>query len=179
MDVDVLFNGEVYVKNGPDLYCMTNDSKDLMRNLESSESFTAKEQLDELKKLKNNEGKDDYSGCRSFWVPFVDENGITMVEQTKYHVAPSLKRCYKNKEVANKSFTKLIDFLDNSRYVGRYFKRTSPILNSNDKSYTVEDEKTLVLYANDDLMLIKNISNYSEEESFEMISPLYFKDNNF
>ena len=175
--MDVLINGEIYIKNGSEPYHMSERTKDLIYDLDFDASkenpdFVAMEYVDKFRQFEGLEGEDDYSGCNEFWVSMIDENGINMIEQSLLNTT---KR-FANKQELDKSFTRLTDFLEHARYVGRYFKRTKPV-NSNDKSYMEDDNSALVLFATDRLMLIK----YSgfDSEKFEMLSPRYFEDGNF
>lgn len=144
---------------------MDEKTKDLIYDLDFESSkenpdFVAMEYLDKFKQFEGMEGETDYSGCDEFWISVVDEKGITMIEQSLLNTTKK----YENKNELDKSFTRLTDFLDQSRYVGRFFRRTKPV-NENDKSHMYKDNSTLVLFATDKSMLVK--STFLGVEKFE------------
>ena len=194
--IDCLINGEIYLKRGPepfksqDLQDIDDKIYDLNFNLSSSNSdFNDFDKLEKLTEIKNcfSEiiGKPDYSGCSSFWQLFTnDGTSITMIRNDSYHQ----KRNYDNKRQAERDFVKLSDFLENATFVGREFKRTQPIVidinirygkYKEDKSYmgNVDSFKYIVLYATQELFLIKRICNGKEE--YGLINSKYTLDGNY
>lgn len=174
--MSVLMNSEIYIKKDAEPFYLKEKDKDLIYDLQfdaskENPSPLAMAFLPKFKEFEGFEGKDNYSGCSDFWISYIDNNGINLTCKSSLDIFKS-QRQFKNKQELDKYFIKLLDFLDNSRYIGRYFKRTCPI-KGRDRSYMWENNCCLVLYATDNLMLVKYY------DSFEMISPLYLKDGNF
>lgn len=157
MNTDTFLNGELYIKKQHEPIQAFDDNNNLINELKFEED-------------------DEYSECESFWASAMDENGINMIRQTKFSLFPSDKKTYSNKEELEKHFMKLTDFLNISRYIGRYFKRTEFVKGK--RRYMQEDKSILVLYATDDFMLIK--TEYPLiGEVIQMINPIFIKDGNY
>ena len=178
---DILMTGEIYVKNGPEPFQMDAEDEDLISDLEvksATEGILPFESqvLDMFKVLESKKGTEDYSGCDEFWVSFVDGEQITMIEQQAIPIIAPMTRTFKSKADLEKSFTRLTEFLDKARYVGRYFRRTDSLESNGDRSFSNKDGRVLVLYATDDLMIIRH--SFIEEE-FGILDRRYLKDGKY
>ena len=119
-----------------------------------------------------NEAIIDYSGCDSFWILLTDGNYSALVQKSN----PNNIKLFNNNP--DNKFIRLYDYLVSSTYVGMYFRRVKPLVYRNDKDYSFVNPdyyNYLVLYANDDLFLIKEL----REEEYFLLERKYFKDGNY
>ena len=183
--MEIIVNGEIYVKNGPHAFYMSDKDNKEMADLEfnslSNDASNIEEwYLDKLKSLKDVEGKPDYSGCEDFWISYVNEDGINMVQMDPMahitHIKP-LVRTYKNINEVKKDFTRLTDFLNDAEYIGKYFKRTASRKENGDCGYMSGELKTLCIYKKGNMMLVK--TDHLGSERFEMLKPYYLDDGNY
>ena len=94
---------------------------------------------------------------------------------------------YNSVEEMNKDFIKLTEFLKKSTYVGMEFVRTKPIVtydNKFDRSFMkinplLEEEKHIVLYAMQDLFLIRVIDDPFIKDRYELVNSKYTLDGNY
>lgn len=179
--MDVFINGEIYIKNGPDIFYMDNQYKEMIKQMEinSIDGMLApyeEEYLNNMKIIKEAEGSKDYSYCDEFWISTVEENGINMSTCPYYSSEDIEERFFTDKKELDRHFTRLMGFLNNAEYVGKYFKRTASI--GKDKSYMDSDNECLVLYSDGKRMLVlEKIANF--EPKFEMLRPRYIEDGNY
>lgn len=93
---------------------------------------------------------------------------------------------FPSKESLEEQFTSLYDFLNIATFIGKEFNRTKPLklLSGIDKSYTHEEStskcstKYIVLYATQDLFLIKRIE-YDYSKKYDLINSYYTLDGNY
>jgi hypothetical protein len=85
-------------------------------------------------------------------------------------------KTYSDEIQLNKAFIKLTDFLDESNYIGRYFKRTA-LIDNQGFNYLLKDNKILILYATKNIILTKYKDIFKEE--FQILPPHFFEDGNF
>ena len=98
-----------------------------------------------------------------------------------------LIRDYNKREELAKDFIKLSDFLNIATFVGRQFIRTSHRLTLNgkvDKSFMPSNEssskeKYIVLYAMQDLFLIRVVDDPLTSDRYELINSKYTIDGNY
>lgn len=124
-----------------------------------------------VNQLKKEREEEALSGTDEYWILVDTENGIKIKEQVPFDPA----RTYKNKEELNKDFISLHDFLSESIYVGRYFRRTKPL--DNDRNFMIENGNYLVLYKNNNNMIA--LENSKEEKEYVIITSKYIEDDNF
>lgn len=179
-------NGEIYVKNGP------NSIEDIIHDLEfetSLERFDIEKtkELSFFQSIFNSGKKYDFSYTTDFWQ--LTTNGeIYQLNCIKYNgdVIQTLE--FSSKEELEKEFTSLHDFLNTATFVGKEFNRTKPIIseltNKDDISYMsqtsipIHPTKYIVLYATQDLFLIKEIDYYFGER-YDLINSRYTLDGNY
>ena len=181
--MDVILNGEIYVKRGPEPFHMGDIDNGKIKDLEFK-SYTAglsgveNEHLEMLKSFKSIEGEPDYSGCSDFWISYINKSGVNMVNMS---FPSTYYKTYNNIEEIKKKYMKLVDFLNDAEYIGRYFRRTSKRLTTSgrdDISYMGTSSQTLALYKKDNMLLVKSISPFLEDE-FEMLLPQYLEDGQY
>ena len=187
--MEILMSGEIYLKRGPriipnnDISNRNEERFDLLEedfktdpNI-SPESLKRFREFRELISGSNTVERKDYSGCSSFWVSIVDDDGIRMVE----NLSPiGDVKTFDTKNEIDKEFIRLRVFLDQANYVGRYFKRTKPFANGSyvDRSF-MHDTNSLVLYATDSILIIQRETPYFKNQKIEIISSRYLEDNNY
>ena len=189
-----IINGELYLKRGPEIFNQnTGQLEDKINQLEFDVSkenpdFSKLPQLNAYKNLNDMiesiKGKIDYSGTDSFWQLYTI-NGINckLCECMNLY---GLERNYNSPQKINADFIKLSEFLNKATFGGRKFKRTKPIIsmmNKTDKSYMPIDNdiyatKYIVLYATQDLFLIKRIDGVLGEK-YALINSGYTLDGNY
>ena len=107
--------------------------------------------------------KTDYSFCENFNILITDGIKHKMITcsgivNAEYDVT--------RKQIEDE-FVRLDDFLDSAKYIGRKFRRTANIKNTNDKSYQNVDDNNnyiVVLYATDYAMLVRRENEYDRNE---------------
>lgn len=194
--MSIIYNGEIYLKRGPEII-NPQKSKEYQKleELISDIRFESSKENPDLSKLKYLEPLEDYkknldsqetrinySGTNTFWQLYTPEgNNIFMVSNEVYPLIKS----YKDIESMNKDFIKLSDFLNISVFVGKEFVRTSPRITSRgkiDKDFmktTLTKEKYIVLYAMQDLFLIRVKDDPFIDDRYELVSSKYTLDNNY
>ena len=183
MSGELLIDGEIYIKKRSELYRMPESEKDLIYELEFETSQKPSPDtvalLEILKQKEAEEGTEIYDGCEEFWISMIKQNEISLFEQPYYNFLPPRHLKYKDKKSLDEQFIRLIDFLKEARYIGRYFKRTAPVQKNDmvDDHYLVENKSIFVIYATDNLMLIR-YTNYGET-TYRMLSPEYLKDKKY
>lgn len=207
--MEILMSGEIYLKRGPEVIDMNpveedfNDIDDDFGEDEFFENFienlrnnsdVSEETIESLIKSHesakdNNNEIRDYSGCSSFWMSIIGENGIKMIEKSEIPSLASTKDI-KNKQELDEQFIRLRVFLEKAEYVGKTFHRTKPIVNmsidgtiTKDMSYyggfSALGNSILVLYATKDHMIAVNNNELTGERSFSVISSKYIEDGNY
>lgn len=210
-NISFVINGEVYLKRGPEIYDISDKISKIEEEIKEIEFDMSKENPDfskasrisELQDLKERtkclEGELDYSGTSSFWQVFTaNGQNYIMRECKEFEI---VQKEYNSIKELNKHFIKLSDFLNESIFIGREFKRTKPIkirTGKNDRSYMKEFKGTpqiIVLYAAKDLFLAIKItksqilggdryilinSEYTLDENYYFFGPEYveYRDKN-
>ena len=193
-NIDFIINGELYLKRGPETYSSSNKVRELDDEISDIEFDMSKENPDFSKadklagyqKLRNMakslEGKTDYSGTTDFWqLSTSDGRNINLQRcETEYNI----NKTYQSIQVMNKDFIKLSEFLKKAIFVGREFRRTKPVQHSSgyiNKSFMESGlikTRYIVLYATQDLFLIRRIDKYTGDK-YTLINSLYTLDGNY
>lgn len=184
MENNIIINGDIYLKRGPEIFNPDSSLDDEINELEFETSkeipdFELFDYLEKFKSIRGMAGQQDYWGTDSFWKMFTDGETFEMLECRQ----PYLKKSYSSFDELNKNFIRLSDFLKIAKFVGREFKRNKPI-----KDYAGEDDnrycllkndgtKYVVLYATQELFLIKWINNLFDE--YALIKSRYTSDGNY
>jgi len=192
-NLDFIMLGEIYLKKGPEIFDAEKHLEEISDEISDIEfdmskenpDFSGAKKLEQYKSLKNIiknlEGKTDYSGTDSFWQ--ISSINDSKIEIKECRTMTGDVRTYKNIKVLQRDFIKLSDFLSKATFVGREFKRTTPIKTSTgkiDKSYIPfsNGPRYIVLYATQDLFLIKRIDSYGEEK-YSLINSRYTLDGKY
>lgn len=187
--MDIIYNGEIYLKKGPEIYNPSADIKEIDEKIEELQKlFTEDPNLFtlgviELSKsvkssLEKERGKLDYSGTDTFWRLYTND-GINLLMKNNFQ-----ERKYNGVEEMKRIYMKLSEFLNESSFIGKEFVRTTPIRMNGmtDTSYTSPlKEKNIVLYANNDLFLAvkRKIEQDKLLERYILINSNYIKDRNY
>lgn len=187
--MDIIYNGEIYLKKGPEIYNPSADIKEIDEKIEELQKlFTEDPNLFtlgviELSKsvkssLEKERGKLDYSGTDTFWRLYTND-GINLLMKNNFQ-----ERKYNGVEEMKRIYMKLSEFLNESSFIGKEFVRTAPIRKNGmlDTSYTSPlKEKNIVLYAKNDLFLAvkRKIEQDKLIESYTLINSNYIKDRNY
>ena len=194
----ILFDGDIYLKRGPEKTSASflSNIEDLINRLEclNEENINEKEKSNFLK-LKDsiintrNEATDgklfDYSYVDSFHILRTDGKQIQIINHKKYEFENQNIRIFDNVEELNEYYISLSDFLKQANYVGRFFARTAPVEIEKgeiyDKLYMdgVSNPYILVLYATQELLLVKEFNKETKKEKFKLISSRYTYDKNY
>ena len=208
-NIDFIINGELYLKRGPEVFNPSSELSELDDKISDIEFDISKENpdfsklpmLDKYQGLKNMmeyaRGRQDYSGTCSFWQLFTDGNEYTLYE---CETSLAIIKEYNSQQKLNNDFIKLSEFLKKATFVGRHFNRTKSITTTTgkvDRSYMkinlgVHETEYIVLYATQDLFLIKSIdrilgekyalinSRYTLDGNYEFFGPVYeeYRDTN-
>ncbi len=180
-------NGEIYLKKGPTVFNQKHNLNDKLDelNFELSKGnpdlslFETLKFYEELKEeVQGKEDVIDYSGTEFFWQAFNDNNGVLVT----CAMASYLDKIYKSIDEMERDFIKLSDFLDKATFVGRKFRRTKPALlpsGVSAKMYMNETDERyhIVLYAMQDLFLVKKYSKFGEE--YQLINSQCTMDGNY
>lgn len=178
---------EIYIKRGPNKVIYSEKELELFNKIETLKtkdlsdfenksngevtpnSYRMLESL--ANQLKKEREEEALLGTDAFWILMDNENEIRI----KGKVSCNLEKTYKNKEEFNKDFISLHDFLSESTYVGRYFRRTKSI--NNDRTFMIENGKYLVLYKNNNIMILLN--DIKEENEYVIVTKKYLEDGNY
>ena len=185
--MDIVYNGEIYLKKGPEVYDPAFDIKEIDSKIEALESLGKQDFITmitikmgkELKStLEKQKGKLDYSGTDLFWRIYTSD-GENIIMKNDYSV-----REYNSTSEVKKLYIKLLEFLNTSQYIGKEFVRTKPISTNGmiDKSFThSKDEENIVLYATKDLLLAlkREIDKGKMMSEYILINDYYTKDRNY
>lgn len=195
--INFVINGEIYLKRGPEIYDPSDQISKLNAEIKEIEFDMSKENPDfsrasrisNLQDLKDQaqsfKGQLDYSGTNSFWQVFTaDGQNYIMRECQKFDIT---QKDYNSIRELSKYFIKLSDFLKESTFVGREFKRTKPIKlkdGRSDRSYMNEFKSApqiVVLYATKDLFLAIQIekSQIFGGDRYILINSRYTLDGNY
>lgn len=206
-NLDFIMLGEIYLKRGPEIYNPDKDIDEISDKISDIEfdmskenpDFSGSTKLENYQALKNFteslRGKMDYTGTTHFWQ--VNAINDSQIELNMCESTSEISKTYTSIGKLKKDFIKLSEFLEKATFVGREFKRTSPILTFSgklDKSYMqiIGITKYIVLYATQDLFLIKRINDYGNAKyalinsrhtldgKYEFFGPVYeeYKDKN-
>ena len=175
--MDILINGDIYIKTKPDIY-KTGTVEDLKYDLEYEASKEGANELffhalDKIDEIVAKDGKANYSYMDNFWVLVTNGKQINLLFQD-----PFIDKVvsFDSKSQMNKKYMRLAEFLDKATYVGRYFRRTTPV-NDDDFSYMDKDSNILVLYTDGKIMLIND--RYDDHDIYAILSPEYLVDGNY
>ena len=142
------------------------------RGLSQGKIIDALERLRELKEKKNNEmrfgiyddGTKDYSGTEDFWSFELRQDEAQgakyCLKQMDGSIVSSAKYYHGFKSL-NRSFISLVDFLNNAKYIGRYFKRTKAGVGIGFR-YFKEDRRCLVLYMYDNIAICRKLYDHGK-----------------
>lgn len=185
--MDLLMNGGIYIKIRPSNGTIDDEETDQF--LESEEDnpeldFIKSElgdQFDDIIAMAFERFYDlfpelnpDWTGCDSFWTLKETDKGITMNEHSL--TGQGITKEYKSKEEISEEFISLNSFLENGKYIGRFFRRTK-IANPEDKEFLPVDHNTFALYENQGVILV--VRNDNGKSVFMVISRRYTQDNNY
>ena len=154
--MDIIYNGEIYLKKGPEIYNPSADIKEIDEKIEELQKLFTEDPnlftlgIIELSKsvkssLEKERGKLDYSGTDTFWRLYTND-GINLLMKNNFQ-----ERKYNGVEEMKRIYMKLSEFLNESSFIGKEFVRTAPIRKNGmlDTSYTSPlKEKNIVLYFN-------------------------------
>ncbi len=196
--MNIIYNGEIYLKKGPEIINPRNsieyqELEDTIADIEfelskENPDLSKAEYLEPLQAYKSildsQENIINYSGTNNFWELYTSDGKHIAMRSNELH--PLIKD-YNGIEEINKDFIKLTDFLKKSTYVGREFIRTKPIItcdNKHDRSFMkinpiLEKEKHIVLYAMQDLFLIRVIDDPFIKPRYELVNSKYTLDGNY
>ncbi len=119
--MEILMSGELYIKRRPDI--RETSIEDLDRLESMKEDPTIPEQaIEAYQQMLDMDGEPDYTGCNSFWVSVIHDDGIKMAEQSPYKSVYPKVKTYESKEEMDENFISLREFLSEAEYVGRNFK---------------------------------------------------------
>ena len=185
----LLINGDIYIKIEPEIVEPDPDKikiiDDNLYDLAYKEekygitdgTETIKKQLEEMKEQLL-ELQYDYSNTEKFHILNITEDSLNLISFNRIG-EKYIKKC--SIEELNDKYIRLVDFLEEAKYIGKKFKRTEPleILNSKIIDYMNEDSysSTTIIYKTDYAMLALHKSKHSHY--FEMIKPIYFIDKNY
>lgn len=211
-NINFIIDGEIYLKRAPKVnnYSqLIEETKDTIFDIEFDISkekpdFSKSKSLDEyrhqLNRIQHNHNQLDYSENIYFWqLSTEDGQTISLTICTPYIGNKNI--VYHSIERMNQDYIKLSEFLEKATFVGRKFRRTKPIINTDgeeDLTYTKDSLATvintqyIVLYATQELFLIKRIdmmhkdeyslivSKYTLDGNYEFFGPVYeeYKDKN-
>ena len=192
--MEILMSGEIYLKRGPRIIPAKSVSDRNEEKLDSIEEHfktdpnTSTETLEQFREFRdlirdsNTVEKKDYSGCSSFWISIITDEGIEMVEKSESGIYND-RKIFKTKEEMNKEFIRLRVFLENAKYIGQYYERMDPIegfafgRKTSDTSYMCST--ALALYATENNMILLSKNSHTKETRFIVISPKYLEDGRY
>lgn len=196
--MNMIYNSEIYLKKGPEIIDPRNSTeyKELEEIISDIKFDSTKENpdtskllyLDSLEEYKNYLDTQktiiNYLGTNIFWQLYTLDGQHIIMRSNEQH--PLIKDYTSPKEVT-KDFIKLSDFLNISTFVGKKFIRTSPRLTLNgkiDSSFMpskdpYSKEEYIVLYAMQDLFLIRVKNDPFIEDRYELINSKYTLDGNY
>lgn len=196
--MNMIYNSEIYLKKGPEIIDPRNsiEYKELEEIISDIKFDSTKENpdtskllyLDSLEEYKNYLDTQktiiNYLGTNIFWQLYTLDGQHIIMRSNEQH--PLIKDYTSPKEVT-KDFIKLSDFLNISTFVGKKFIRTSPRLTLNgkiDSSFMpskdpYSKEEYIVLYAMQDLFLIRVKNDPFIEDRYELINSKYTLDGNY
>ena len=191
-DINFIINGEIYLKKGSesaDLSELIKKTDDIIFCLDYVKPIEKdKEKIDDFltkfKLLKTYEEsideKQSFSGAGSFWKAFTTDG--RSIELRQCDIVQNDARIYSSIEELNSDFIKLSDFLNKATFVGRKFKRTTPLKAKNGKSdrsfMDVTYNEYIVLYATQDLFLVKETDEL-DGDKYRLIYSRYTLDGNY
>lgn len=196
--MNIIYNGEIYLKRGPEIIDPRNsieyqELEDTISDIEfeiskENPDLSKAEYLEPLQAYKDildsKKSITNYSGTNNFWELYTNDGKHIAMKSNEPH--PLIKD-YNSVEEMNKDFIKLTEFLKKSTYVGMEFVRTKPIVtydNKFDRSFMkinplLEEEKHIVLYAMQDLFLIRVIDDPFIKDRYELVNSKYTLDGNY
>ncbi len=191
-NINFFVSGEIYLRKGPELFNASQTLSTIYDKIDDCNFELSKEnpdlsyarKLDAYEEAKDKfeavDGELDYSYCDKFWQAFMNNGKIVLRCCDKRNVS----RVFNSVQELEMDFVKLSDFLNNATFVGRKFKRTKPIvstLGGNDLSFmSVDDDYYyIVLYAMQDLFLVKFCSSLFHKNEYRLINSRYTLDGNY
>lgn len=196
--MNIIYNSEIYLKRGPEIInprtsleyqkleeIISDIKYESSKEDPDTTNLIYLEQLEEYKKfLYSQKTITNYLGTNTFWQLYTKDGKHIIMKSNEPH--PLIKD-YDNLKDLSKDFIKLSDFLNISTFVGREFIRTSHRITLNgkvDKSFmssnnTFTNEKYIVLYAMQDLFLIRVVDDPLTPDRYELINSKYTLDGNY
>lgn len=194
-----IYNGEIYLKRTPEIDALHKSEEyelvqEIIMDLEYDMSKEEEESdnnmydyIQNLIDLKDSLLKEEivfnYDGTDTFWQLYTnDGKNITMISQEDDPLVIN----YTSIEAAEETFIKLSDFIEESIFIGKEFERTKPVITleglkdtryMKTNKYT-KAEKNIVLYAMQDLFLIKVENTMTNESHYEVAPAIYTLDGN-
>jgi len=197
-NVEFIIDGEIYLKKNPKVTDYSDLAEELKGIITDIEYDISKENPDFsmatklggykhlLDRVEFHNGKLSYIDNIYFWqLSTQDGSTINMTRCEPYIGNPTVKYC--SIEKLNRDYIKLSDFLEKAIFVGRSFRRTKPIIDiyeKQDNTYTddsfasIINTQYIVLYAMQDLFLIKRKDAIHEDE-YGLIDSRYTLDGNY
>ena len=192
--MEILMTGEIYLKKGPTLikpeesFAETEEFDLMIQELKEDpnvpkdyiEYLISNHQKEEERKEK---GILDYTGCNSFWMSVIKDDGIYMVEKSNSPVLDVVRK-YNSKEEVDRDFIRLRVFLEKAKYVGKKFKRTKVLeVTHSDGGLSLHSDylfiPSTILYAMGDCSIVLSEYGFLDEKKFSVMSSQYIKDGNY
>lgn len=152
-NVEIVANGELFVKNHPDIVNASKSLSGFNDTIELSQKMRPYF-MGQYSVL-------DYSGIDDFYQLTINGKKITLKSLSEISKIYS----YDDLGKLKKDFTSLREVLDKATFVGQYFCRTEPVIQDSgdeDRSFMLDSitptSHTIVLYALQDLFIAKDVS---------------------
>ena len=187
--MEVLVNGDIYIKVKPEIVepdinrikKINDDIYDLSFE-EAQYGITEKTETtrEELERIKQQllEQEYNYDNTEEFHILKITEDKFYLICFNKLG-AKKAKIC--NIEEIKEKYIRIVDFLQEAKYIGKEFKRTKPLYLYNrkiiDYMHKEPSSTTKILYKTNYAMLAEYKSKHSHY--FEMIRPKYFIDKKY
>lgn len=181
--------GEIFLKKGPTVIeknkpITQNDKFNILsQNLDELDS--ADEFIDFMVKDLESVGESnkhselDYTGCNSFWMSVVNDDGIYMIEKINSKTT-GITKIYNTKEEVDKDFIRLRVFLEKAKYIGKKIIRTELLEDSQGELYSnYMYTPALILYAKGDCSIVLQEFNSINEEEFSVMPSQFISDGKF
>lgn len=138
---------------------------------------------EELNRKSDNKAIYNYSGTADFWQFFVADSIMLMPYDANGTQFFNQRKIYKSKSDMEKDFFKLSEFFDYATFVGREFRRTEPVISSSGDTINFYMNPSdicryIVLYATQELFLVKIISKYHNDR-YGLINSLFTSDGKY
>ena len=135
--MDIIYNGEIYLKKGPEIYNPSADIKEIDEKIEELQKLFTEDPnlftlgIIELSKsvkssLEKERGKLDYSGTDTFWRLYTND-GINLLMKNNFQ-----ERKYNGVEEMKRIYMKLSEFLNESSFIGKEFVTLEEVTNGSE-----------------------------------------------